>query len=59
MKEKGVNEVQAVLYKVLERLDVRDEETNLFIKRAYDDTVEFGNDAKGLWLEELATFLFK
>lgn len=59
MKEKNVNEVQAVLYKALERLDERDEETDLFIKRAYDETVTFGDDEKGRWLSELATWLFE
>ncbi len=59
MKEKGVNEVQAVLYKVLERLDIRDAETDLFIKKAYDKNVSFGNDEKGRWLSELATWLFE
>ncbi|MBU0991237.1 MAG: 1-acyl-sn-glycerol-3-phosphate acyltransferase [Proteobacteria bacterium] len=59
MKEKGVNEVQAVLFKILERQAERDDETELFIKRAYDKNVRFGDDPKGKWLSELATWLFE
>ena len=58
MDEKGVTEVQAVIFKALEQLDDRDEETELFIRRAYDPKVTFGDDARGAWMDELAAWLF-
>lgn len=56
--EKGVSEVQAVIFKAFERLQDHDPESRRFIQRAYDKSVTFGDDPKGKWLSELAAWLF-
>jgi hypothetical protein len=55
--DKGVAEVQAVLFKTMERLKNLGHESKAFIRGAHKG-FSFGNDPKGRWLADLAGMLF-